>query len=201
MENGAALVASATPEILRLPALEATRDALAAYGTFLGADVIPDGLPIPFYRGTVTEGRSLPFVCPAEPVVRTARVHERAPEVIWIERHLRMTQLFVGLCGKPFAMVLGAPTHPAPIPDVGTVKLFVFPPGHGVLLHAGTWHDFPMTLPGAGPVTVLTVSSAEIVGALASLGAPIAIDRGDVRKVEVATALGVRLVGELPAAP
>ena len=38
--------------------------------------------------------------------------------------------------------------------------------GHGIMIHQGTWHDFPLCV--KEPVTVLTANSPEVVEALAS---------------------------------
>jgi ureidoglycolate lyase len=98
---------------------------------------------------------------------------------------MNMTQLFVGLGDQPFAMVLGKPTHGSGsrLPDLGNVKCFVFPPGHGIMIHKGTWHDFPLCV--KDPVTVLTANSPEVVEALASMGSPREMDHGDVYKIEI----------------
>src|SRR4051812_11590175 len=96
---------------LPVPVLDATRENLADYGLFIGLDVPNAGLAIPFYKGSVIEGHNLPFVCHGRAVVRTAQIHKRSNEVRWLERHMRMTQLFLGLGAAPFVMVLGKPTQ------------------------------------------------------------------------------------------
>nr|WP_293253610.1 ureidoglycolate lyase [Nannocystis sp.] len=103
----------------------------------------------------------------------------------WLERHLRMTQLFVGLGDAPLALVLGKPNQDQgkDVPDLDQVKAFIVPPGHGVMIHFGTWHDFPMAIDR--PVTVLTANSAEVVEALATQQAAEEMDRGDVRKIDI----------------
>lgn len=176
-----------------LPVEDATAESVHAHGTFLGADVVHAGLPIPYYAGTVIEGHALDFAYRGRAVVRTARIHRRPDEVLWLERHLDMTQLFVGLGADPFLMVLGAPTHAAgsSLPDLATVRAFRFPAGHGILLHRGTWHDFPMAWTDA--VTVLTASSEEVIDALASARSAEELTAGDVRKIDVPRRLGARL--------
>src|SRR4051794_24111684 len=96
---------------IRVPVIDGTRESLADYGLFIGTDVPNAGLAIPFYKGSVIEGHNLPFVCNGRAVVRTAQIHKRSNDVRWLERHLRMTQLFIGLGSAPFVMVLGKPTH------------------------------------------------------------------------------------------
>jgi ureidoglycolate lyase len=183
-------------DTLEVPVVQATRENTAAYGTFIGLDVPKAGLAIPFYKGTVEEGHNLPFRYHGEATVRTARIHPRPGEVTWIERHLRMTQLFIGLGDAPLAMVLGRPNQPKDAPDLEALVGFVFPPGHGIMIHAGTWHDFPMAL--SRPVTVLTMNSAEVVEALASQEEPAEMYRGDVYKIDLARRTGHRIHIALP---
>jgi ureidoglycolate lyase len=93
--------------------------------------------------------------------------------------------LFIGLGDQPFAMVLGKPNHEAgqDTPHVDDVRCFIFPPGHGIMLHKGTWHDFPMAV--KNPVTCLTMNSPEVVEALASMKEPAEMNHGDVYKINI----------------
>jgi ureidoglycolate lyase len=181
-----------------VPVVDATRDNLADYGLFIGLDVPNSGLAIPFYKGSVIEGHNLPFLCHGRAVVRTAQIHKRSNEVRWLERHMRMTQLFIGLGGAPFVMVLGKPTQERgmALPDLDTVKAFKLPPGHGVMIHEGTWHDFPMAWDN--PVTVLTMNSEEVVAALASAKSADEMDTGDVFKIDIARRMGRQLLVGIP---
>jgi len=174
-----------TVEIVDVPILDATRENVADYGLFIGTDVPDSGLKIPFYKGSVEEGHNLPFECKGSAVIRTARISRRNPEVLWLERHMNMTQLFIGLGDQPFAMVLGKPNHEQgkKAPDLAEVKCFILPPGHGIMLHKGTWHDFPLCV--KDPVTVLTANSPEVVEALSGMAEAMEMDHGDVFKIEV----------------
>ena len=192
-----ALETSAIPA-LRLPVIDATRENIADYGLFIGTDVPNSGLSIPFYAGTVVEGHNLPFVCSPPAVVRTAQVFKRSNEVRWLERHMDMTQVFIGLGSAPFVMVLGKPTHERllDVPDLQHVRAFKIAPGHGLLLKRGTWHDFPMAC--ADSVTVLTINSDEVVKALANVEKAEEMKVGDVFKIDVARRLGRRLIVDIP---
>lgn len=172
-----------TVEVVEVPVLNATRENVAEYGLMIGTDVPNAGLAIPFYKGSVQEGHNLPFECTGSAVIRTARISRRDPEVYWLERHINMTQLFIGLGDQPFAMVLGKPSPDSKVPDLSNVKAFIFPPGHGVMIHKGTWHDFPLCV--KEPVTVLTANSPEVVEALSSMAAATEMDHGDVYKIEI----------------
>ena len=172
-------------QIIDVPTVHATRENIADYGLMIDTTVPDSGLTIPFYKGAVEEGFNLPFVYHEEAVIRTARIHPRSDELTWLERHLRMTQLFVGLGDAPLAMVLGKPNHEsgAAVPDLSEVRTFILPPGHGVMIHLGTWHDFPLAIDR--PVTVLTMNSAEVVEALANQKSSDEMDSGDVYKIDI----------------
>jgi ureidoglycolate lyase len=180
--------------LVEVPVVAATREDVALYGLFIGTDVPDSGLTIPFYDGTVEEGHNIPFVCNGQGVVRSARIHKRSGDVTWLERHLNMTQLFIGLGDQPFAMVLGKPNHESggDLPSLEDLRCFVFPPGHGIMLYIGTWHDFPLCV--AEPVTVLTMNSPEVVEALASMPAAGEMAHGDVYKLDMRARTDQRIV-------
>ena len=186
-----------TVPVIDVPIVQATRENTAEYGLFIGTDVPNAGLTIPFYKGAVEEGHNLPFECTGNAVIRTARISKRSPEVKWLERHMDMTQLFIGLGDQPFAMVLGKPNHSEgkKTPDLDQVKCFVLPAGHGIMIHKGTWHDFPLAVDK--PVTVLTANSPEVVDALASMSDASEMDHGDVYKIEIQKHTGKILRAEL----
>jgi len=181
------------PSVIEVPVVHATRENTVDYGIFIGTDVPDAGLTIPFYKGAVEEGFNLPFRYHEHAVVRTARIHPRPGTITWLERHMRMTQLFVGLGDAPLVMVLGKPTHQRgmDVPDLSDVRAFVLPPGHGIMIHTGTWHDFPMAVDR--PVTVLTANSAEVVQALANQKQAEEMDDGDVRKIDILRHTGAAL--------
>jgi ureidoglycolate lyase len=169
-----------------VPLVDATEESLLGYGILISEKVYSPGLTIPFYRGSVEEGQNLDFVYNGKAVIRTARISHRSPEITWLERHERMSQIFVGLGSSPFVMVLGKPNHlrGENVPCLEDVKAFHIPAGNGVMIHVGTWHDFPMAFSGQ-PVTVLTMNSDEVVRALASAECADEMDTGDVYKVDI----------------
>ena len=175
--------------VFDVPLMDATADNIKDYGVLIGAEVHRPGLAIPFYE-SVEEGQNLEFVYHGRAVVRTARISKRSSELIWFERHLRMTQLFIGLGDQPFVMVLAKPNHEAGrrVPDFADMVAFRLPAGHGVMIHKGTWHDFPMAIDK--PVTVFTANSEEVVNALCAVSGPQEIDDGDVFKIDIAAHTG-----------
>jgi len=173
-------------QIVEVPMVDASLASLQDYGVMISEEVYCPGLTIPFYKGSVEEGQNLDFVYTGKAVVRTARISHRSSEITWLERHLRMSQIFVGLGSSPFVMVLGKPNHAQgeSVPRLEDVKAFRIPAGHGVMIHAGTWHDFPMAFADQ-PVTVLTMNSDEVVKALASAEVADEMDAGDVYKIDI----------------
>jgi ureidoglycolate lyase len=178
-----------------LPLVWATHDNIAPFGQLLGGDEVPNaGLGIPFYKGSVIEGGNIDFQYTGRATMRCARILPGGRDaVVWLERHMHMTQLFVPLGLEPFAMVLAPPNHErgAQTPDIDTVTAFAIPPGHALLLHIGTWHDFPIA--PAGPITILTMNSDEVVEALRQMPAPGEMDFGDVFKIDVQRRTGAQL--------
>jgi len=94
---------------------------------------------------------------------------------------------------QPFVMVLGKPNHDSGgrLPDLDQVVAFKIPPGHGIMIHRGTWHDFPMAI--ADPVTVLTINSDEVVTALVNAKGAQDMDTGDVYKINIQNHTGKQL--------
>lgn len=189
--------------IAALPALEvpltpATAENVADFGVLISEEVPNAGLSIPFYRGSVIEGHNYDFIYRDQAVIRSAKILRRKPQLDWLERHLNMTQLFIGLGARPYIMVLAPPNQQEGkvLPDLAKVKAFVLAPGTGIMLHRGTWHDFPFAYNEY--VTVLTANSAEVVQALATTKEPQELFAGDVHKINIPARLGVRLVVDLP---
>ncbi len=180
-----------TPKtIVKVPIVDATPENIAPYGQIFGDDVATPGLGIPFYKDRVIEGDNVDFIYNGQAVIRTAKIMPGYPPVVWLERHQKMTQLFIGLGGEPFVMVL-APPNTADHPELNQVKAFKFAPGHALLLHLGTWHDFPIAC--GNPVVVMTANSDEVVKALASMTEPAEMNHGDVYKISLVNRLGCEI--------
>lgn len=182
-----------TTQVVQIPVIDATPENVAPYGYLLGDDVAKPGLGIPFYKGRVLEGENVDFVYRGQAVFRTAKIMPGYPPVLWLERHMQMTQLFVGLGQEPFIMVLAPPNHEAgeSLPDVSQAKALRFPAGHALLLHLGTWHDFPIACDR--PVVILTANSDEVVTALSQMQGADEMDQGDVYKISLPKRLNCEL--------
>jgi ureidoglycolate lyase len=143
----------------------ATREALAPYGVLVGTDPSRSPRTGSFYGDKVELWSPGPLRNDSDACLSVARIHPRAPEVIWMERHFKHTQTFIPLGGAPFIAVLGAPTT-EPQPDPATVRAFRFDGASGIMLHIGTWHEFPFSAEGVAEVVVLlrqeTMSNLEV---------------------------------------
>jgi ureidoglycolate lyase len=175
-----------------LPVIDATADTVKPFGK-LFTEGVEQQIDIPFYRGRVIEGGDIGFLYRDQAAVRTAQVLPvDTPDVAWLERHMHLTQLFVALgSGGSFVMVLAPPDPDSALPDLGRAQALRFPPGCALLLHLGTWHDFPIAVDQQ--VTLLIANSAEVVDALASAGRPRELDQGDTYKISLPDRFGVCL--------
>ncbi|MBW4598800.1 MAG: ureidoglycolate lyase [Calothrix sp. FI2-JRJ7] len=181
---------------ITVPVIDATQENIKPYGYLLGDDVSKPGLGIPFYQERVLEGENIDFSYRGTATFRTAKIMPGYPNIIWLERHMHMTQMFIALGQSPFIMVMAPPNHNndnynQSVPNLNEVKALRFPPGHGLLLHLGTWHDFPIAC--ETPVVILTANSDEVVTALSEMKEPGEMNQGDVYKISLPKRLGYEI--------
>ncbi|OUL23319.1 ureidoglycolate hydrolase [Nostoc sp. RF31YmG] len=171
--------------VLKIPVIDANIENTKPYGHLLGDDVSKPGLGIPFYQERVLEGENIDFTYRGTATFRTAKILPGYPPIIWLERHMYMTQMFIGLGQAPFIMVMAPPNHENDenLPNLNQVQALRFPAGYGLLLHIGTWHDFPIACDR--PVVVLTANSDEVVTALSQMQTPGEMNQGDVYKISL----------------
>ena len=177
---------------LEVPVNDATASSVAPFGVFIDGSVT-NSINIPYYTGRVIEGGDIGFGYRGRACVRTAQVLPGDPTVLWLERHIYLTQLFIALGQAPYVMVLAPPNHMngGDLPDLEQVSALRFPGGSGLLLHSGTWHDFPLACDQ--PVAFIIANSVEVIEALVNSGGPQEIDEGDVRKVNLADRFGMNV--------
>ncbi|MEM9924377.1 MAG: ureidoglycolate lyase [Cyanobacteria bacterium P01_D01_bin.50] len=180
-------------QTLTIPIIDADQENIKPYGYLLGDDVSKPGLGIPFYQERVLEGENIDFTYRGNATFRTAKIMPGYPTITWLERHMHMTQMFIGLGQASFIMVLSPPNHQnnQDLPDLSQVKALRFSPGHGLLLYLGTWHDFPIACDK--PVVILTANSDEVVTALAEMTEPGEMNQGDVYKISLTKRLGYEI--------
>jgi Ureidoglycolate hydrolase. len=166
--------------------------ALRPFGTLLPQE---DGetVAIPYYSDRVEEGAPLDLQYRGRLMARTARIQPTERRSRWLERHRHLNQLFVNLSLASFGMVLCAPTgdDDAALPNPRSSVAFELPTGSALLLHRGTWHDFPFAI--TEPVVVLTFSSEEVIAALTAVESPVEINGNDVQKISLRDRFGIEL--------
>ena len=172
----------------------ATKDNTKGVGWMItdGDDAIDKGCNIPFYK-TVKEGDNYDHAdWKDQAVVRQAKISWRDDfSITWMERHMEMTQGFLLVGNAPALLILGEPTHGREdlteeekcLPDFSRTKGYIVPPGCGIIIKKGTWHDFPVSV---GPeVTVFVINTKEVVDSLKSMKEPAPMDFGDCFKVRL----------------
>mmetsp|Transcript_110228 Transcript_110228/g.235380 ORF Transcript_110228/g.235380 Transcript_110228/m.235380 type:complete len:513 (-) Transcript_110228:145-1683(-) len=180
-------------EVRWLDLVVATRENTAKVGYFVDDQVANPGLGIPFYK-TVIEGANYKEATwKDQACVRTSQIHWREDHTVtWSERHMEMTQGFIVLGKNPGLFVLGEPTHDREdldekhrgLPDPATMKAYIIPPGMGIIIKKGTWHDFPVSC--GPPVSTFILNTEEVVEALASMKVPAPMNHGDCFKLRMA---------------
>jgi len=130
---------------LELELEQATTENIAPFGELLA---FGRGRPVArtrFYDDAVELMEKPAFSSDADTCLSLARVHPRPLEVIWMERHFEHTQAFIPLNAKPWCAVLAPPTA-SDLPDLAQARAFHFAGDCGLLMHVGTWHEFPFAL-------------------------------------------------------
>lgn len=171
---------AAVHEVVARPA---TRETFAPFGELLSTE----GLE-PYQRGSsfyATESRlyrpgALVSTRPVEYLI-----YEAAPrplQIVFLERHVELTQSFVSLGAQPYVVAVarpGADEDEHGFPALHEIHAFVVPGDAGANLHLGTWHEPPFPLV-AGSRFLIT-SHADLTRGLGS-----ALDeRGEVAKLDV----------------
>jgi ureidoglycolate lyase len=141
-------------QVSQLEVEAATAANVAPYGVLFG--VQPDSPPrhSSFYGDAVELWSPGVFRSDQDTCLSLARVHPRTNEVVWMERHFKHTQTFVPLGGAPFVVVLGAPTEGS-APDPRTVRALRFDGSAALMMHIGTWHEFPFAIAGSADMLVV----------------------------------------------
>lgn len=149
-------IAQAAARQLSIAVVPATSAALAPYGYLVGPTDAEIKGRIDYYGDAVQVRTPAKFVCNDDMMLNLVTFNRRAPVIRWMEYHSKHTQTFIPLAGRPFIMVLGAPTRKKPdgsidpsmadLPDLGTVRGFYFDGSAAICMHIGTWHEVPFPL-------------------------------------------------------
>lgn len=137
-----------------LPLEDADAASIAPFGELLGVGRGRPSTRTRFYDDAVELVEKAPFRSDADTCLSIARVRPRPFEVTWMERHFKHTQVFLPLSREPYAVVLAPPTM-AELPDLSQVRAFRFAGDCGLLMHVGTWHEFPFALRAPSDMVVI----------------------------------------------
>jgi ureidoglycolate lyase len=134
---------------------DATAASIAPFGELLGVGCGRPTTRTRFYDDAVELVEKAPFVSDADTCLSIARVRPRPCEVTWMERHFKHTQVFLPLNRAPFAVVLAPPTPAGNLPELAAVRAFRFAGNCGLMMHVGTWHEFPFALDAPADMVVI----------------------------------------------
>jgi ureidoglycolate lyase len=138
---------------LALRAEPATPQGVAPFGTLLSPAAGAPVIRSPFYGDTVAIRKPGRFVGDDTLEISVVTIAPRPARVTWMERHFLHTQSFLPL-GTAFAMVL-APPGGGELPDLDAARAFLFDGSAGLMLHLGTWHEFPFAVAGEARLCIL----------------------------------------------
>lgn len=130
-----------------IEAEQLTRESFAPFGDVLSKDGL-ERLPIDLYgdRANVYVPSAFESDQPTEFLFTNCRLREF--RVIFMERHVELTQSFIPLRGDPFLIVVAPPDcqEVDGIPSFDAIRAFVVPGACGINLKRGTWHELPFPL-------------------------------------------------------
>jgi len=142
----------------------ATSKNIGKYGHLIQSPTKKDDGNTPYY-GQAVITTPIPFLSNDDTSLTLATLNHRPIEVRWMEYHNKHTQTFIPLEGKPFIAILGEPTCRRPDgswdsdapnhPLLDKVEAFYFDGSCGLVLHVGTWHEFPFALSNNTNVIVI----------------------------------------------
>jgi ureidoglycolate lyase len=157
-----------------------TPEAFAPFGHILS----PEGherLPIDIYGGTknVYRPAAIESDRPIEWLVTRSML--RPFTVIFLERHLELTQAFIPLGGDPIiaAVARADAREENGMPAVDELHAFIVPGDIAVQLHRGVWHEPPYPLVD-GSLTLVTSHQSLTAG----LGSDLNV-RGEIQEADV----------------
>jgi ureidoglycolate lyase len=137
-------VSANTIEEVRLVIEPATPASIAPFGIFVGA-----GSDVPIFAqwsGVTAYGTTPVDIGSGGELLHVVMAASAFPNwVRLLERHFKHTQTYLAANAKPFVMVLGTGTV-AGLPNLSNLRAFLFKDGTGIVMNAGTWHEFPVAL-------------------------------------------------------
>lgn len=185
-------VSSASPsvDIKKLRPIRATPENIKGYGWLLGPTSKNSRDDIDFYD-EVDVFQPAEFHSNEDTCLNVVTFRPRELRVRWMEYHVKHTQTFVPLAGKPFFMVLGKATLDADnktLPNKEEVQAFYFDGSAGLVMDVGTWHEVPF--PAEGETHFVCICTNETNDNLEEQGADGECDGGDLTKRNIAKQFG-----------
>jgi ureidoglycolate lyase len=201
---------AATPlRQVRIAVEPATETALAPYGYLIGPPTSSVMGRIDYYGDAVKVRTPAKFVSNSDMMLNLVTFNRRTPRVDWMEYHIKHTQTFIPLAGRPFIMVLGVPTRRRPdgsedlslpdLPDLDNVRGFYFDGTAGLCMHIGTWHEVPFPL--LDETSFVAVVTNETNRNLEEHDENFESEGGDLVKRQLPRRLGVHLQIDLATVP
>jgi ureidoglycolate lyase len=124
-----------------------SRESFAPFGDLLTHEGIHP-LQTKLYGDRISTYRAANFDSdqPVEFLITKSLIREY--RLIYLERHLELTQSFIPLAGHPFIIAVARPNAPEEdgIPRVDEIRAFSVPGWMGINIHRGTWHEVPFPL-------------------------------------------------------
>ncbi len=137
-----------------------SRETFAPFGDVLAHEGLPP-LVTKLYGDQISTCRGPGFESdqPVEFLLMKSSIREF--RLVYLERHLELTQTFIPLAGHPFVIVVARPNavEEDGIPRIDEIKAFKVPGSMGVNIHRGTWHEVPFPLVENGLMIVTSHQS------------------------------------------
>lgn len=173
-----------------------TPEAFAPFGDVLSVEG-RERLPINLYPGVDVFRADFHTNRPMEWLL--TRNDVRDFRILYLERHMELTQAFISLGGKPFIQTVAAPDARLEddVPALDEIKAFMVPGDVATNMHPGTWHEPPFGL--VDGQTFLYTSHADLTAGLgADRDAKDSIGEKDVDKRNITEHAGYELRIALP---
>tara|TARA_B100000686_G_C16533267_1_gene833467 strand:+ start:78 stop:665 length:588 start_codon:yes stop_codon:yes gene_type:complete len=183
-------------EVRHLEVEPLTSEAFAPFGDVLSVEG-RERLPINLYPGVDVFRADFHTNRPMEWLLTRNDVRDFS--VLYLERHMELTQAFISLGGNPFVQVVAAPDARLEngVPAFEEVRAFMVPGDVATNMHPGTWHEPPFGLID-GQVFLYTSHADLTEGLGASTDAKGSIGEKDVDKRSIKEYGGYELRIALP---
>jgi ureidoglycolate hydrolase len=140
-----------------LTAHAVTASDFAPFGAVLRA--LPDRTPM-------TSDEELLDLSNGRPRFYLMELHDKPPVFRAITRHLRTTQVLLGVGDRGWVIAVAPPTgpdEPHAVPDLDAIRAFWIPSDVAVLLGRGTWHSGPHFFESTRSFASLELADTNIV--------------------------------------